>query len=245
MLTNEQSYWEELAQIDPYWAILSDPKYRYGKWDLNDFFRSGEQQVHHTMNLASIHGLPAERDLALDFGCGVGRLTRSLAPYFQEVHAFDFSKSMIERARELNGAYTNCHFDLIQNGPQDLPSSQYDLIYSLLVLQHLPSNASIKEYIREFIRLIKPDGLIIFQLPHEIPAFYRLHLQRHIYRILRTLGFTGRFLHYRLGLMPVGNLAMPQTEVAQWLKDCGGILLDVVSSGTNVVRDSFYYVTKK
>jgi 2-polyprenyl-3-methyl-5-hydroxy-6-metoxy-1,4-benzoquinol methylase len=243
--SKQQLYWEEIAEIDPYWAILGDPKYRYGKWDIQDFFHSGEQQVLQTMNWVSLHGYPHAKEIALDFGCGIGRLTRALSGHFREVHGFDFSKTMITRAKELNAMYPNCRFDLIQIGPQDFQSNHYDLIYCVLVLQHLPARETVKEYIREFLRAIKPNGLIIFQLPHHISLLYRLQVQRRIYSILRLLGFTTRFIHHRLGLTPIGNICAPEAEIARWLDEFGATLLDTESSKTGVVQDTFYYVTKK
>jgi 2-polyprenyl-3-methyl-5-hydroxy-6-metoxy-1,4-benzoquinol methylase len=243
--STQQLYWEELAEIDPYWAILADPKYRYGKWNIEDLFHSGEQQVLQTINWADMHGYPAAREIALDFGCGVGRLTRALAGHFREVHGFDFSKIMVTRAKELNATYPNCHFDFVQNGPQDFHSNHYDFIYCVLVLQHLPARETIRDYLREFIRAIKANGLIIFQLPHHITLVYRLQLQRRIYSILRRLGFTPRFIHYRLGLAPIGNIYVPEAEIVRWLEELGTTVLDIVSSKASVIRDTFYYVTKQ
>jgi hypothetical protein len=28
--------WEELGNMDPCWAILGDPKLKFGKWDINE-----------------------------------------------------------------------------------------------------------------------------------------------------------------------------------------------------------------
>ena len=45
------------------------------------------------------------RDRALDFGCGVGRLTRALGTRFESALGVDISAGMIEQARRLNEAF--------------------------------------------------------------------------------------------------------------------------------------------
>jgi ubiquinone/menaquinone biosynthesis C-methylase UbiE len=63
-------------------------------------------------------GHPMQRESALDFGCGVGRLTRALSRYFNQSYGIDISASMIKKAQELNQSYPNCQF--IFNDKADL-----------------------------------------------------------------------------------------------------------------------------
>ena len=44
-------------------------------------------------------GSPAARRSALDFGCGIGRLSQALAEHFDQVYGVDISPKMIELAR--------------------------------------------------------------------------------------------------------------------------------------------------
>src|SRR5690606_28251822 len=43
-----------------------------------------------------------------------------------------------------------------------------DLVFSLITLQHIPPKVS-KGYLREFVRVVKPGGVIWFQLPTHVP----------------------------------------------------------------------------
>src|SRR5689334_24383672 len=36
--------WEEMAAIDPLWAILSSPEKRFGNWELSEFLRTGDRK---------------------------------------------------------------------------------------------------------------------------------------------------------------------------------------------------------
>jgi len=37
--------WEELAQLDPLWAVASSPRLRLGKWDEQEFYEAGRRKV--------------------------------------------------------------------------------------------------------------------------------------------------------------------------------------------------------
>jgi hypothetical protein len=44
-LRRHQQDWEDLGDLDPYWATLASPERRFGRWDLDEFFRSGEVEI--------------------------------------------------------------------------------------------------------------------------------------------------------------------------------------------------------
>ena len=37
-LTEEKRNWEDFAAQDPFWAVLSQPDRKYGRWDREDFY---------------------------------------------------------------------------------------------------------------------------------------------------------------------------------------------------------------
>src|SRR5438034_9687481 len=94
--------WEELAELDPLWAVLSDPGRSGGRWPIDEFFATGEGEVSGALDVAANLGRPQEFEQALDFGCGLGRLTRALAGRFRRCVGGDVSPRMIVRARERN-----------------------------------------------------------------------------------------------------------------------------------------------
>ena len=104
------------------------------------------------------------RERALDFGCGVGRLSRPLAERFRECVALDISEGMVKLARELNEDRPNCRF-LVNAAPDlgRLETESFDLVYSSLVLQHMPSVEVVEAYVSEFLRILRPEGLAVFQ----------------------------------------------------------------------------------
>jgi len=108
---------------------------------------------------------PPGRGAAFDFGCGVGRLTQALAEHFESVTAVDISERMIELARGLNRHGERVSY--VHNTASDLAAfspGTFDFVYSDIVLQHVVPAAS-DRYIREFVRILRPGGITVFQVP--------------------------------------------------------------------------------
>jgi ubiquinone/menaquinone biosynthesis C-methylase UbiE len=104
---------------------------------------------------------------ALDFGCGVGRLTHALAKYFEEVCGVDLAPSMIRLANQYNRYPSRCKFYL--NDQLDLQlftGRSFDFIYTIITLQHMKPEYA-KTYLKEFLRLLAPHGILVFQMPSE------------------------------------------------------------------------------
>jgi SAM-dependent methyltransferase len=166
-----QRNWEGLAQADPLWAICTDPEKRNNQWTREEFFATGRKEIEAVLGYAARIGIYIDTTApALDFGCGVGRLTRALGKYFTECVGVDISPAMIALARELNCNLPNCRFQLnecIQL--KSLQDNYFGFIYTSLVLQHIAGPCSY-EYIAELIRVLKPGGILIFQVPERLHA---------------------------------------------------------------------------
>src|ERR1700741_2500362 len=97
--TGDARGWEELARLDPLWAVASSPELRHGKWDEEEFYKGGRRKVRKLMKRLDALGLPARSARALDFGCGAGRLTLPLNDHFDAVMGVDIAPSMLALAR--------------------------------------------------------------------------------------------------------------------------------------------------
>jgi SAM-dependent methyltransferase len=234
--------WEDWGRIDPFWAVLTAADAQHGRWDVEAFFATGEASVRDLLAQAAHYGRPFEHGLALDFGCGLGRLTRALAPHFARVVGLDVASTMIARARELDpgsGAEFAVHVD------DDLRDwDGVDFLVSLLVLQHLPSRDAVERYLREFVRVLAPGGVAVVQLPTAVPATGPLRRRERAKGWLRALGVSPRFLYDRLGWQPEMPMrAIPYAETVALLESAGAEVLDAVEhdAGDGVVNRTYFF----
>jgi len=159
-----RDHWTRLGAEDPLWAVCVAPGTRGGLWDVEDFFALGREEVFRALGELERQGLSPGTDVALDFGCGVGRLSAALAERFSEVIAVDISPTMLAEARRLDRSQGRCQF--VHNEAPDLafvPDASVDLVYSSLVLQHMPPKLA-RRYLREFIRVLGDGGVAVFQV---------------------------------------------------------------------------------
>jgi ubiquinone/menaquinone biosynthesis C-methylase UbiE len=238
VLSRHKQEWEELASVDPLWAILTGAERRGGGWELAEFFATGEAEITEVLKISDDLGEPVRRRRALDFGCGVGRLSRSLAERFGECVGLDISEGMVKLARELNEDRPNCHF--VVNAAPDLEqfeSGSFDFVYSSLVLQHMPSAEMVEAYVGEFLRVLRPGGLAVFQTLSHIPFALRLQPRRRVYAFLRTLGFSEQLLMMKMKLTPARGLAVPEAQMRAMIERHGGNIELAEAYGERAARE--------
>jgi SAM-dependent methyltransferase len=249
-LAAQRRDWDELAQLDPYWAICTTPGKRFGAWDTREFFATGEREVEAVLAEAERLGTPGARGEALDFGCGLGRLTRALADRFDRCVGVDIAPRMVEGASELNADRPGCEFRV--NPGADLTQfddSRFDLVYSSIVLQHVPRREWIEAYLREFVRVLRPGGALVFTLPSHIPLVYRAQWRRRLYHGLRRLGVPADTVYRRLRLQPIAMSFLPEADVTATLTAAGARVLRAdtwgASGAANTgVRSTRYFATR-
>jgi len=244
-LQQTQRDWEDLAEVDPYWAIAGNARLKYGGWDEQEFFDSGERVVADVMTAAAALGHPVEHCRALDFGCGYGRLTRALAGRFETCVGLDISARMVDGARRLNASVANASFEV--NEASDLrrfPDGHFDLILAKSVLGHSPSREVVLGYVEEFVRCLAPRGLAVFQAPNAMPLRQRIQHHRRIYLGLRRLGVRPDFLYRRLRTSPMQVIFVPEREVLAFLAGRDVSVLDTRDNRKRPVPSTTYYVTR-
>lgn len=189
-LSRLQQNFESLAAEDPLWTVLSDNSKRGGKWDPEEFFASGEGTIAHLEARLAELKIPLAGDTALDFGCGVGRLTFPLGKRFREVTGIDISESMITAAKQNLHRGGNCKFLLnTSDSLNTLENESLDFVYSDIVFQHIAPRYS-RGYFLEIARTLKPGGYFAFQLPSHLNPESKDNQKP--FRLLR------KKLHYRL-----------------------------------------------
>ena len=243
---NLQANWDAFGRTDPLWSILTVPEKRHNKWDLAQFLETGEQDVEELLGYLRSLGVDPRTRKALDFGCGVGRVTQALAARFEEVFGVDIASSMIELALKHNRRGNACKYLLNNDFNLSLfASDTFDLVFSYLTLQHIEPRYT-KLYLKEFLRVLAPGGLLIFQLPSgpsppsltgrpdgtlslhsRVQKRARMALDRLITKWQRFLPWGNR----RTARPIMEMYGIERVEVEKLLITNGGILLDVREDG--------------
>jgi ubiquinone/menaquinone biosynthesis C-methylase UbiE len=165
----------------------------------------------------------------------------------------DIAPSMIDQARRINRFGDQCQYHLNEQSDLRLfPDNQFDFIYTNITLQHMEPRYS-KGYLLEFLRILKPNGLLIFQQTGErvIPPVTLPEKTGWLRRLYRAFPEPIRHLFQRIRGLRIQEPRMemygiPRDEVTRFLTDHGGRLLDVTEnkSGGPSWTSFRYCVTK-
>jgi len=239
--------WDELARTDAMFAILSDGSKNGGRWSADEFFETGRQDFAATMSRAESWSLPMSRKRALDFGCGVGRVTQAVAESFETSVGVDVSAEMVAQARTYAIGNDQCEF--IHNVDPDLRAfadAEFDLVYCNVVLQHLGRRRLAKSFIAEFCRVLSPGGLLVFQVPHSLPLRSRFQMRRRLHRLLRAVR-VGPDMLASAGMYPISMLSVSETDVDAIVTSAGHDLvqLDVDVSDAPGYPSATHWVTRR
>lgn len=174
-----------------------DESLRRGYWDFAVHILTPEV----VRNLADPGSLTA-----LEIGYGGGRLLNAAASFFGRAVGVDVH----EEADAVAGLMTACGHDNVELLGTDgralpLPNGAVDLIYSFIVLQHLPSLEVFREYVAESHRVLRDEGVAQLYFARltgrnpvrrvrEIPGAAVNHVSlelapRYVARLCRNVGF--------------------------------------------------------
>ncbi len=155
--------WERFARDHPEAYITTEIP-------LERFFESGREEAREI--LESVDGWLARREIAVEIGCGVGRITIPMAPEFTSVLAVDIAPTMLAKLKE------NCERFGVTNVAVSLAHEQWhadlevDLAYSRLVFQHIEDLHEIDDYLRRVAACLGPASVGCLQFdtrPRTLP----------------------------------------------------------------------------
>jgi len=153
--------WEERARRNAFHYIASWKE----QWESSDFLRSGEEDyLRLVAPMLKACGAEQPSDLVLELGCGAGRMTGSFARRHKRVIAVDLSAEMLRRAIALHPSPDNILW--LRASGEDLAflkDEAVSFVFSYLVLQHLPNERLVSNYVTEMLRVLRPGGIFLFQ----------------------------------------------------------------------------------
>jgi SAM-dependent methyltransferase len=155
--------WDYYGKHDPYYGVLTYDQFRTGTLDAaarEKFFASGVEVVDSFIAAAEAAFGDVRKNVALDYGCGVGRLTRPLSERFQQVIGVDISSSMLDEARRNLADRQHVTFELA--GAQS--NRSVDFVLSKIVFQHIPPREATR-ILGQLAGRLTPGGVGILDLP--------------------------------------------------------------------------------
>ena len=210
--------WETLAKTNPYFAVITDPKYDVGNLNPDvkeEFFRSGSRHVEGVLAIIRTHfERDFKPDLALDFGCGVGRILLPLASVSTKAVGVDVSETMLHLARQNARERVVENVELVRSNDDlsDVPAG-YNFLNSVIVLQHIPPA-------RGYTILA---GLL---QKLRSPGYFYLHL---------TFAKDRRFLHHAMSHVDVYRTADSEVSILQESPAAGEGLISMYDYDLNKV----------
>ncbi len=192
----EEKSWEEKAKENPLYGVMSLDEFsgsgpEPSPEELELFYSRGREMVDQWIKPWLLETRTTEQMKILEFGCGMGRLVKSVADDHtaDNVYGIDISKTIVEHANKnvTNGA----HFSVLNDeGGFSFEDNHFDRIYSYAVFQHIKEKSVVEKSIREIARTLKPGGKV--RLNFEMvfmPPFENTYLQD-------TYAFERQFLIY-------------------------------------------------
>ena len=132
-----------------------------GTADIATFLEGGELAAQTVRELLAASGRPVERCGAiLDFGCGCGRVLRQWKNLAGTAfYGTDVNAELVEWcSRHLPFASVSVN---TLEPPTSVHNESFDAIYAFSVFTHMPGDVQ-KRWLQEFLRILKPGGLLIF-----------------------------------------------------------------------------------
>jgi ubiquinone/menaquinone biosynthesis C-methylase UbiE len=169
-LLDSDRAWEEWGRREPYFGVLTHPKFRRAQMteqDRGEFFYSGELHVDKVMQVIRRHiDASFNPSSILDFGCGVGRTTIPFARLSSQVVGADVSSTMLQEAKRNCEAHQvrNVRLVVTDDSLAQLDGS-FDLVHSFIVFQHIPHDRGMVIF-RNLLARVRTGGVCAIHFSH-------------------------------------------------------------------------------
>ena len=166
---NLKKVWNNYGKNEAYWSVLTGDDYKPNliKNNFEKFYKTGEKAIKNFENILQKHNETLKDKIILDFGCGVGRLTKACTFYSTNVYGMDISEEHLKIARSNVKSAKFYIVNNLNNLPK-LPKNP-EIIISLIVLQH-NEPIFIKRYLIQLLSLLKNEGIALIHIPYKISS---------------------------------------------------------------------------
>jgi len=178
-----RAFWDEAAARNAMYYV--DTSLDYDSPDSEAFLAGGRKIA--AIALDDTKATPPGHGLAVEIGCGLGRICAALSETFDHVVGVDISEEMVSRARAL---VTDPRVEFRHSDGVSLPGvadASADFVVTFTVFQHAPSRSVIRANIREAARVLRDDGVFSLQW-NATPGHLRWRLHRIKMGVLNRFG---------------------------------------------------------
>jgi len=206
-------------KLDKAYKILEENKQTYN--EIADEFNQTRNK--HDSLMDDLKEYIKEDEKILDLGCGNGRLYQLFSEHNIDYAGVDFAENLVKIAKENYGNYFKTA-DIL-NLP--FPDENFDSVWSIAVLHHIPSTELRKRVLSEIRRVLRPNGRVIvtcwkikslFRKDILIPfhgrrRYYHVFSKREMVGLFKDAGFKieeVKFLGYNNKKLNILIVATPQ-----------------------------------
>jgi len=151
--------WTAYGEKDPYYSVMTKDIFHIDQYEANktEFWEAGKREANIVKDIyEEYHTHTSKTDPRfLDYGCGIGRLLKAIGV----ADGCDISPTHLAIAESL---FPEHKLSLVE--PGECPKG-YDVIYSLLTLQHNRPSL-MKKCVRSIVEALNTDGLAILHAPY-------------------------------------------------------------------------------
>jgi trans-aconitate methyltransferase len=181
------AHWQRIGEEDPYWGVLSTDDFHADRLSEDTraaFFKTGQDHLEHVLATIRLLRPAFQPRRALDFGCGVGRVTIAMTRTCPDVVGVDVSAAMLAEARR-NAERAGVSIQLRHH-----PEGTFDFIHAHIVFQHIKVGRGL-QLARDLVSRLNSGGAGMLNFPYwrEASSFRKLaHWLRSCVPFVHNLG---------------------------------------------------------
>lgn len=154
-VNNPKKYWLEISKRKD-WRDFILPRKTDKEFEEEGFIES--QRLYYFCD---------NTDVVIDFGCGIGRVSKYVAPRVKKLIGLDISKDFVKKARR-NVKFNNVNF---YQSDKYKKKEDADFLYCLMVMQH-NDDINREKIINQIRDLLKKGGKCLIQFPKKESNYY-------------------------------------------------------------------------
>lgn len=142
------------------WNINKKNSFPTGKYNVLNEWNEYDNNFFRTLSVDQTKNM-----MAFDYGCAPGRLIEKYSYRFKQIDGCDISKNLIEKTKEnIHSLSLNSNVKECDGMSIPFEDDSYDVVFSSLVLQHIPVFEVRNRILKDMYRIMKNDGYLYLQM---------------------------------------------------------------------------------